>query len=251
MRTIVLFFAFLSLGFILQDSGETVIFKHPDYVLKKYVIRTREFSTTLFVVIIEPKHVKAKIQGLTQRHSNGRTAVEVVRTGAKVVLGGGFVSSFYPLIPNGFLKIDGATISALRAGGYNGVAGVNGGKLSLLRCSNESIDKVYEGFQTGPFLVQGGSVVFRPSSEASYRAYNRAIVAINTNNKVVVAVTTEPVTLLQLATFLSGTSNTDLKSKEVLNLAGGGSETLVVKGNNTVYTYGSFQDNQSALIAFY
>ena len=249
-----IFFLFLLTSAFLpiQKKTEEVISENRGYLLKKFVVHQSTINTTIYATIIDPRTVRVKIEGLTQKYSNGRSAIEVGRKGAKVVLGGGFMSSFYPIIPLGFLKIDGAVITALKTKGYNGVAGVKNGVLSLLSSSSQSATNLDEGFQTGPFLIREGKIVFKPTTDASRNAYNRAFVGFNVNGKILVAVTTEPVTLQQLAQYLLNSAYADLKCQSVLNLSGGGSETLVVRGmNKQLFTYGSFNDNQSALIAFY
>src|SRR5688572_5927544 len=182
----------ISSAFLFRQSTDESIFSGRGYIHKKYSIQSRSINTTLFVTIIDPSAVRVKIEGLTKRYSNGRRAMEVAKAGAKVVLGGGFMTSFYPIVPNGFLKIDGTIMSGLKEKGYNGLAGVKRGKLSLLTSSPESISLLDEGFQTGPFLVKDGKVVFKPTTEASRKSFNRAFVGITTQNKIIVGVTTQP-----------------------------------------------------------
>jgi len=244
---------FIASSFVpVQKKPEEVISENRGYVLKKFVVHQNAINTIIYAAIIDPKTIRVKIEGLTEKYSSGRRAIEVGRTGAKVVLGGGFMSSFYPIIPNGFLKIDGTVITALKVKGYNGLAGVKEGVLSLLSANSLSATQVDEGFQTGPFLIKDGKIVFKPTTNASRMAYNRSFVGFTANGTILVGITTEPVTLQQLAQYLINAGYPELTCKSVLNLSGGGSETLVVRGlDKTLFTYGSFNDNQSALIAFY
>jgi uncharacterized protein YigE (DUF2233 family) len=71
------------------------------------------------------------------------------------------------------------------------------------------------------------------------------------DGKIVAAITTEPVTLKDLAEYLKNATFRELKCKSVVNLSGGGSEALVVKANGQIYNYGSYSAYESALLVFY
>lgn len=248
--TIVL--ALLTITAFTQKTFEKHLYQDAGFVLKEFTIRERDMNTTMYVAVIDPSFKRAKVEGITKVNSNGCTALDMVkRNKASVVLGSGFVTSFYPLIPNGFLKIDNKVISPLKKKGYNGIVGIKKGKLMVLSFDSRVVTELDEGFQTGPFLLRDGKVVYNRESLAARDLYNRAFIGVNVAGKIIAAVTTEPVSLLQLSDFLASTNLKDLRCIEAVNLSGGGSETLVVLGKGKLFTYGSFTDSQSALIAFY
>jgi uncharacterized protein YigE (DUF2233 family) len=242
----------LSLSETKVFAQEKTIASSDGLILKEFTIRDSKISTKIYAVIIEPVNIKVKIAGFSKENKSGVSPLALIDNAeAKIVLGSGFVKSFYPITPNGFLKLRNKVIVDLKKEGYNGVVGTKGNKLQLLRSNSQLIGSLYDGFQTGPILIDDSAIKFKPTSQASRNKYNRAFIAINYDGKIVAAITNEPVTLEALSEFLLNPSFKDLKSKVVFNLSGGGSETLVVKMNKTIYKYGSYSLYESALITFY
>ena len=233
-------------------AQETTIESSNGLTLKEFTVRGSKLSTKLYAVIIDPAKFKVKIAGFSKENKSGVSPLGLIANeGVKVVLGSGFVKNFYPITPNGFLKVNNKLVSELKREGYNGIVGSKNNELQLLRSVSPLISSLYDGFQTGPILIDEGVIKFRPTSDASREPYNRAFIAINNEGKIVAAITTEPVTLEALSEFLKSPPFQDLKIKKAFNLSGGGSETLVVKINDKVYKYGSYSLYESALIAFF
>lgn len=243
-------FSFLSLQ---TSSPEETLFKTKGLLLKRFQVRDSNIRTTIYVAIIDPGLFHPDVAGITESYSEGRSAIDVAENGAKVVLGSGFVKSFSPMIPTGFLKIDNSVINPFSKNGYNGIAGIKDDKLLLLTSSPTSSKQVTAGFQTGPFLVIDGRVVYNNTTPKAAERHNRSFIAFNKNGKILAAITVGPISLKELSKFLTSTQYKDLQCRSVLNLSGGGSETLVVhdRASKKIFSYGGYTDNQSAMITFY
>lgn len=233
-------------------SQELTIAGTESLKLKEFRISSSKISTNIYVVIMEASSTKVKVAGFSKENKSGVSPIGIINTSnAKVVLGSGFVKSFYPITPNGFLKIDNKLINELKTSGYNGIVGSQNNKLQLLRSNSAGINTLKDGFQTGPILIEGGVVKFKPTTQNSMEKYNRAFIGINTRGQLIAAVTTVPVTLQALSEFLTTSPFPDIKCTQVINLSGGGSEVLVVKVNDNIYKYGSYSLYESALLVFY
>lgn len=186
-------------------------------------------NARLKIVVVDQRVLRAGVHGLTPKRQNGMTPMEVVLDSKAIIaLGSGFVSSFSPLMPSGFLKIEGRVISNLKREGYNGVLGVDkNGYIKLL--PHDAIDLIgglREGFQTGPTLVTGGE-----ARKLNKNEFTRSFCGLTRDNRVVIGISLDRVDLNVLARFLVNPPDgyKQLKCVTALNLAGGGSEALVVE----------------------
>lgn len=186
-------------------------------------------NASLKIVLIDQAQYRASVFGITQKRQTGVTALELVLdNGAAVALGSGFVTSFSPLIPNGFLKIEGRVISKVNTKGYSGIIGVDlRGMVRLLPATAfNAIETLREGFQVGPTLIKDGEV-----QKLNTNYHTRAFCGLTRDNKVVIGISLDRMDLNALARFLANPPETfrQLKCVTALNLAGGGSEALVVE----------------------
>lgn len=185
-------------------------------------------NVTLKIVILDQKRFQASVFGITSKRQNGMTPLEVVLdSDATIALGSGFVTSFSPLIPNGFLKIEGKVISKVKRGGYNGILGVDdkGYVVILPWDASAAIEKLRGGFQVGPTLIRDGK-----KREQKANLYTRSFCGLTKDNKVVIGVALDPMDLNVLSNFLLKPTEGlgQIQCTTAINLAGGGSEALVV-----------------------
>lgn len=230
-----------------------IIHSQEDFQLKDYKLLGL-VNTTIHLAILDPSSYRAEVLGMNDDQPKGIVPEEVAGEdrSVTVLLGSGFVESFSPLTPNGFLKVKGQVINELKRQGYNGVVGVRKDNLELLS-STSQLYALDGGFQTGPFLVRDRRMVYNTELSSANIKDNRAFIGTNVSGKIVAAVTEGPISLTELSQVLSSASTpSDLRCVTALNLSGGGSEALVVRGDNgTYHNYGSTSDHQSALIGFF
>ncbi len=232
------------------------------YQQKGFVVRSASvegsIKTTIWYAVISPDLMKARIAGYTPNNLSGMSAIRALADGkAKVVLGSGFVKSYFPLMPQGFLKMDGHIISKASNSDYTEIIAIKNGKV-LIMPRTKIEPSIEAGFQVGPILVNDGGNEYekrkyyaRPNQKVPA---NRAFLAINNNGKLIAAVTEGPVTLRELAAFLtSKKSAIDLNCTIAVNLSGGSAETLVIqKSDGSLLKYGEGAEiKETSLLVFY
>lgn len=231
---------------------QSVLDEYEGARLKEISVKGK-LNTTFVVAIIDPVRDSASIIGMKDKASRGIHPMRFVRDNpnVRVLFGSGFVETFNPLVPNGFLKIDNQVVNELKTQGYNGIAGASrNGNLELLP-SRSRLDALTGGFQTGPFLVQNGQMVYNTSLSSANNRFNRAFIGVNRAGRIVAAITKKPVSLTELSNFLTSGQAGDLHCLTALNLSGGGSETLVFRtSKGDLVSEGGFVDYQSAMISF-
>lgn len=257
----------------IETPGETEIFVYLDYeeefpppppikgvtIFAESGLEFREYwidlggsSIVLYAAIIEPSYYTANIAGISREVQGGVVPIELIerQPSAKVLLGSGFVESFQPLVPNGFLKIDARVVSPVKRLGYNGIVGIVNNTLTLMPAQGD-ISRLNAGFQTGPFLVRGGRNVYNKQLSSANDLYERAFVGINQAGKIIAGITKGSVSLKALSDILSTTNDKDLRCTTALNLSGGGSEVLIVRSDKgELLRYGSYDYYHSAVIIF-
>jgi hypothetical protein len=231
-----------------------ILYQDDGYTLKRFDITDQEMKSTLFVSTMDPRLWEAEIAGLEDASGYGVVPYDLPGTSAgepSVILGSAFVKSFRPLVPKGFLKINGNEISAMEGNGYNGIVGTAEGKLDLDDIAIKDLTELDGGFQSGPVLVRNGSNAYRQSRNSNVTD-TRAFVGINKQGQIIAAITDGPVSLAELSRFLSTTNIRELRCLQAINLAGGGSETMVVRTSSAKQDFfmGSYNAEHSALLVF-
>lgn len=249
-----------SLLFYFFISGIAMSAQQPQVVegkgFKLFTVNTPD--VTGMVAVVDPQVLKPKVIGYSRDRRAGITPLEAMFENDKpeLVLGSGFVIKYYPIMPNGFLKINNRLINAVNFNsmndnpkGYSTIIGVKQDRLRILPRSSPEVATLKEGFQVGPTLVTDG----RKGSFTQALA-TRAFVGITADNKIVIGVTTELTNLNHLASFLVAppTGYGSLKCAEAVNLSGAGAEALVARipGQNTTFKFGQYNLYGASLLTF-
>lgn len=245
--------AFFATFACIGQNQSSMLYSSAEFQLKEITINQADIRAKIYLVVIDPNKMKSKIYGLTKNYPSGRSSIGLINNESiQIIIGSGFVQNYFPLEPNGFLKIDGITINSLKDRGYNGIIGVKNSKLILTNHSSQLVSTLQEGFQSGPTLIRDGRIIYDFNSPKANELAKRAFIGINAQNKIIAAIVTTPISLKNLASILLNPINvSDLKCKNSINLSGGGAETLVVKTKDRVYPYGNTELDQAALLTFY
>jgi uncharacterized protein YigE (DUF2233 family) len=207
-------------------------------------------TATIVFAAINPSDHPPQISGIDETNFDGRSPYSsIVKGNAKLALGSGFVKSFSSLEPLGLLIIDGKELNPINNRGYSQIVGVSQGKLRILSLSDyKAFELEFEGaFQTGPGLIENGKIVVRPKE----KFYRRSWLAL-CEAKVLAGVTLEPVSLFSLAAFIADPElNGGFHCQRAVNLAGGGSEVLVIKADDGLITsFGNQRRRQASYVIF-
>lgn len=207
----------------------------------------RNLNSTIQVALIDQSILRANVFGLSSTRQSGTSPIEaVIDNKAVLALGSGFVTSFSPLVPNGFLKIQDREINPVNPSGYEVIIGVDSkGRLRLhSKYAKSEIAALSAGFQVGPMLLQDGK-----KQQIKHNKFTRSFLGLTGDNKVVVGISLEAVDLNDISLFLLDPPNEykRLKCINAVNLAGGGSEALVV---SKISKSGNFNLKGASLLAF-
>jgi uncharacterized protein YigE (DUF2233 family) len=150
-------------------------------------------------------------------------------TKARAVVNAGSTNSFSIPDPVGLLETNGRVISREnRSVKYGGVLCIGRTSVSIFPVPMPKTANCIHAVQRGPVL---GPDLQYPASY-SQEKYTRSAVAVDTNGRLIVLVTNDPVSLHSMARFLyKSTLNLSLRS--ILNLDGGPSSGLILSSEHT------------------
>lgn len=207
-----------------------------------------------YIVVLDQQAMTAKVVGFDKNNRSGispRGAFYDTR--CSVVLGSGYVVRYYPVTPNGFLKIDRKTINPVNMNsmdatqkGYSTIVGVMKGKIKIFP-RNGDPGAVEEGIQVGPTLVTNGH-----KDGLAHQHATRAFIGITYDNKILVGITTDRIDLNDIATFLANPPGkyAHMKCNTAVNLSGGGAEALIVKAGAKTFYYGNVELKGASQLTF-
>jgi Phosphodiester glycosidase len=169
--------------------------------------------------------------------------------GALAVISGGFLKSFYPPIPLGFVMRARTVVNrATRDDLLTGLLTVRNGRPFIGPFSETAAAGADDGLQSGPLLVQGGQSALPKSDGLTTttralieRASERAFVAVLPDDRVLIG-HTEPATLADLVSVLTKAAAVGgLGCVDALNLSGSTGAGLLVKAGGSELAAGSQQ----------
>jgi hypothetical protein len=169
--------------------------------------------------------------------------------GALAVISGGFLKSFYPPIPLGFVMRARTVLNrATRDDLLNGLLTVRNGRPFIGPFSEAAAAGADDGLQSGPLLVRGGQSALPRSDSLTAasralieRASERAFVAVLSDDRLVIG-HTEPTTLADLVSVLTKAPATGgFGCVDALNLSGSTSAGLLVRAGGSELAAGSQQ----------
>lgn len=184
------------------------------------------------VAIIDAQSVIPVIIGFSQQFPEGISPRGALALGlADIVLGSGFVSSFYPLVPNGWLRIDGNELSKPNMAGYSRMVSIEKNELSISTRDSDDwrSDGIRFGVQVGPGVVDAGSAGISPSElNSGDKGHKRALLGL-CGNSYILAVTKNRSHLYPLAKYFTSDTfaeTTGVVCSEVVNFSGGSEAVL-------------------------
>jgi hypothetical protein len=169
---------------------------------------------------------------------------------AAVVLSGGFLRSFYPPVPAGFLKVGGEVLNRwAKDPVLNGYVWLGPHGARIAEANSDSVPQpAADGLQTGPLMVLGGRVdkgMWRTRG-LSAESDERAFIAVDSQGNILLG-HTSPVALGSLARLLaSNVEDGGLGIRGAVNLSGDVNAGLRVRalkfrvGDNTVQLHNAF-----------
>jgi hypothetical protein len=170
-------------------------------------------------------------------------------SGALAVVSGGFLKSFYPPIPLGFVMRARTVVNrASRDDLQTGLLTVRNGRPFIGPFSETATAGADDGLQSGPLLVRGGQSAL-PRSEGLTattrglieRASQRAFVAVLADDRVLIGLT-EPTTLPDLVSVLTKAPSVGgLGCVDALNLSGSTAAGLLVRAGGSELAAGNQQ----------
>lgn len=218
------------------------------------LIKVKSEKIDALMAVIDTKKLKPFVAGYTFDNPNGLSPLDAIfkDPNIEVVLGTGFVKSFYPLIPEGFLKINNKTINSVNHLGYPIILGIQNEKILLINKSSKETESLTDGFQIGPSIIIHGI----PNKELKTNNVfaSRAFFGFTTDGKMIAGLTRNDVYLRDLAVLLSAppAGFKEIQCTEAVNLAGGGSEALVIREfpNNKVAAFGNPKVLGASMLVF-
>lgn len=211
-------------------------------------------NSRIIAVIIDPSRYRPKVVGVSPSMPSGQSIVGgIQRQGADIVVGSGYVETYYPPTPTGLLIANGALINPLNPGSpvLTAVVGVERGELFVHRANVSIPERATGAFQVGPWLVEDGKNIIHPREPETKRPFTRAFIGVRNDGFVVAGVTQRPVHLYHLADYMSaGPGSRGLECVTAVNLAGGGSDGLAVKQGDSVITFRSTRKRQASILCF-
>jgi len=208
---------------------------------------------SIIIAVIETALLKPAIAGLTYDNPAGSSAAgALVQDSADVVIGSGFLASFDPLSPLGLLIVNGELVNEIRPNGFSTVLGVEEGRLWLVNKDDYEPERFSSALQTGPRLVEDGVLGNSPEEPRLRPPAKRAFVGF-CEQDIIVGVSLDPIHLHDLAAFLaSPKTDGGLGCQDAVNLAGGGSEALVVRTqkDGAPLMWGNVRMRQASLLTF-
>ncbi len=238
----------------IPDVGPQVTIEPADQLLveeKGFAITRIEVASLQSAVVvaeIDQNVYVAEVVGVDNNYPSGLSAgAAIEQKNAAFVIGSGFVDSFVPLVPVGYLIIDGATVSKPSLEGFETLLAVVNRKVSLVPTENWQEESISGAFQTGPRLVEGGQL-----SELNSKRPPATRAFVGTRGGIVVAgVTLGRVHLRPLAEFLIASSEEGgLALDEAVNLSGGGAEVFLYHEGDRDIGFGDIKSRQAALLTF-
>jgi len=204
-------------------------------------IKVGKSSVWLKGARISPKTNYLEI-GSPEKGQDGDTLVGFqARYEASVVLSGGFLKSFYPPTPLGFVKHGGEILNrGVTSDLLTGVLLASRRSVRIERYENDACSSAWSDcLQSGPLLVLQGQPALPTRDEVHLKStqaaidgrYQRAFVALLPNGDAILGVTGE-IGLLDLQTFLvTPPDQGGLGCTDAINLSGAGSAGLLVRAS--------------------
>ena len=206
------------------NFGTSAIYSDNSLSLYKRKFEWNLNEVQIVYCIINPDFFDITIEGL----NNGQgVSIATKIKESNIVIGSGFVRSFYPLIPTGLLKINSEMITDIATSNeaYSGIIIEKNGTLEFTD-KNSPIEYEYNsGFQIGPIILRNGKIRIFESEVKKFLPYRRSFVGRNIEGEIIIGITLNRVHLYHLGKILSEEiSQNWLEIKDVYNLSGGGSE---------------------------
>lgn len=201
----------------------------------------------------QSSHYRPRVVGVTSENLSGSSSLgALIKHDADLAIGSGFLESFHPLRPLGLLIVDGVEISGIRGSGFDSIVAIVDDQVAILSQDEYEDGAASGAFQTGPWLVRNGEVQIDTQEPRLKRPATRSWLALCNGGIVLAGVSTSPIHLFDLAMFIqSPEDNGGFACPNAVNLAGGGSESLVLadlKGGRT--TFGNASSRQASLLVF-
>jgi len=185
---------------------------------------------------------------VTRNRKAGGQSLEAYRkeSGARVALSGGFLKSFYPPIPTGFVQSAGQAVNRPSPDPMlDGMLLVRRGQeVDMVRAAaRPEVTAWDDALQSGPLLVMGGRAVVSPSgpervNEIVTRRFIRAFVAVDRTGRILLGMTGK-VSLPDLAGLLARDADQGgLGCRTALNLSGHINAGLVVSAGDADFRIG-------------
>lgn len=210
-------------------------------------------SATVIVAVIDAVRFQPRIVGVERDNPSGHSSLAaLMRSDADLVIGSGFVEQFYPLKPLGLLVIDEVEVSPLAAKGFPSILVVQDNQLVFEPKEAYVAGDASGAIQTGPWLVQDGETAIEKGEPWAKPWATRSWVALCSNDIILAGITLDRVSLYSLADFISSPEkNGGHECHQAVNLAGGGSESLVLRGlDEEPTTFGNVSTRQGSLVIF-
>jgi len=207
-------------------------------------------GTRVVLVRVDPRIQPLELFADQDKRHPGRSTQYVLKvTGARAALSGGFLQSFSPAIPLGFVQADGAVVNRPhRAELFNGVIRLAEGSVDVLRVAGEKeilglaggragsrSDEDTDYLQSGPLIVFDG----RPALELAdpelvsdiEGAYGRAFFCVDAGGNAILGATGE-IRLDALAPILARPNDDGgVGCAAAVNLSGASSRSLIADGD--------------------
>jgi len=192
----------------------------------------------LSVVRVMPNRLSVRLAATPDPSQGGLSLTDFERKHqARAVLSGGFLKSFYPAVPLGFIKVGGETLNRwVDTPLLNGVVwlGPEGATITSA-LADKGVQRAADGLQTGPVLVSKGQVDARLKSVSERKAdqlirgsFERAFIGVDDHRRILLG-RSGPVALSMLGRFLAAPAEQGgLALRDVVNLSGSRSAGLLV-----------------------
>ena len=198
----------------------------------------------------------------SSKGNSGRATSYILKeTGARAVLSGGFLQSYSPALPMGYVQVNGEIINRPHSVGlFNGAIVLGGIKADVIRVSSEkefysfgelgspssggsqSATQRRDYLQSGPLLVFGGQEFLEHADQDTLNdlegLYNRAFFCVSQRGRSILGVTGK-IRLTDLARILATDQQSGgLGCDAALNLSGARSASIVFRGKSKLITFG-------------
>lgn len=188
---------------------------------------------------------EASFCGMSVQSGTGVSPLECLSS-KKVdcIIGSGFVKRYFPLVPDGLLKVNRIVLNPFKKGGYGALVGIYRGRIIIVPASLAACDLLESGFQVGPLLINNG----RPSTtKMTDNRDSRSFIAIDGKGGVLVGTTASSITLTELMIDFLTSSSFNFNVKYMANLCGGGGEVFMARAKANDLTLRHFGNSNASL----